>query len=73
MEFSIDMADDRESVELRGDIDRDTCDVIDAVAKAKRLTRTQTVAMILSDWAVEKRHEATLVTRLTRGNGSGRE
>lgn len=60
-------------VELRGDIERDISDIVDAVAKARRISRMQCVAEILKQWADEKVHEATLVNRLRRGKGSEAE
>lgn len=60
-------------VELRGDIDRDVVDVLDAVAKAKRRSRMEVVEQALKEWADGKVHESTLVVRLTRNQGSKRE
>lgn len=60
-------------VELRGDVDRDIVDVLDAVAKAKRRSRMEIVEMALREWADSKFHESTLVVRLTRGQGNKRE
>lgn len=62
-----------EPVELRGDCNRDVVDIIDAVAKARRLTRTQVWLGVVEQWAKETVHEATLVTRLARGKGSDAE
>lgn len=59
-----------EKVELRGDIARDVCDVLDAVSKAKRISRMELVAQVLKGWADDKIHESILVTRLTRREGS---
>jgi predicted transcriptional regulator len=60
-------------VELRGDIERDIIDVLDAVAKAKRRSRMEVVEQALREWADGKLHESTLVVRLARGQGSKRE
>lgn len=60
-------------VELRGDIDRDVVDVLDAVAKAKRRSRMEVVEQALKEWADGKVHESTLVVRLARGHGTKRE
>lgn len=62
-----------DTVELRQHIDRNVSDVLDAVAKAKRVTRSELVEEILLKWASAKVQEATLVTRLTRGNGAWSE
>lgn len=61
---------DSARVELRGDIDRDIVDVLDAVAKAKRRSRMEVAEQALKEWAESKRHESTLVVRLTRVQGS---
>lgn len=58
----------RPTVELRQDIDRGVCDVLDAVAQARRITRSEVVADILAKWAHGKQMEATLIQRVTRGN-----
>lgn len=55
-------------LELRGMCPREVVDVLDAVSASKRMTRTELVNRILSDWAVRKHHEAMLVHRVTRGN-----
>lgn len=60
-------------VELRGDCNRDVVDIIDAVAKARRMNRTQVWLEVVEQWAKEKVHEATLVTRMARGKGSDAE
>lgn len=56
------------TVELRGPCPKDTVDVIDAVAHAKRLDRTAMVNRILSEWAEQKLHEAKTIARVVRGN-----
>lgn len=58
-----------EPVEIRVDLEREYSDVIDAVAKAKGISRTQMALHILREWSREKVHESTLVVRLTRRNG----
>ena len=60
-----------EQVEIRGDLDREYSDVIDAVAKAKGISRTQMALAILKEWAVQREHESIMVQRLKRGNGNG--
>ena len=62
-------APDRQKVEVRQDIDRNITDVIDAVARASRASRSEMVESILAAWARRKLMEATLVERLSRGNG----
>ena len=60
---------DPSKVELRGEIDRRIIDVLDAVSKAKRISRMEQVAIVLDQWAREKVHEANLVQSMTRGHG----
>jgi hypothetical protein len=60
-----------EPVEIRCDLEREYSDVIDAVAKAKGISRTQMTLMILREWSREKVHESTLVLRLARSHGNG--
>lgn len=60
-------------VELRQMIDRHVADVADAVAKHRRVSRGEVVAEVLANWAADREHEATLITRLTRGKGTGTE
>jgi hypothetical protein len=60
-------------VELRGDVDRDIVDVLDAVAKAKRRSRMEVAEEALREWADSKKHESTLVVRVTRVDGTTRE
>lgn len=62
-----------DKVELRGDVSRDITDVLDAVAKAKRCSRMDVVEAVLKEWMEHKIHESTLVLRLSRREGSGRE
>lgn len=59
-----------ENVELRGLCPRDTVDVLDAVAMHRRLSRTDVVNAVLAEWAKDRIHEATLIVRITRANGS---
>lgn len=56
------------TVELRGPCPKDTVDVIDAVAHAKRLDRTSMVNRILAEWAEQKLLEAKTISRVMRGN-----
>lgn len=56
------------TTELRGPCPKEIVDVIDAVAHAKRIDRTQMVNRILGEWAKEKMYECSCITRVTRGN-----
>jgi len=60
--------DDTTSVELRGPCPREVVDVLDAFCSARRITRTELVNRILTKWAADRLHEATLLERVTRGN-----
>ena len=53
---------------LRQDLPLDVVSVLDAVAIARDIKRTELVAEILGDWCKKKRHEASLIERVTRGN-----
>ncbi len=61
------------TVELRGDCPRLTVDVLDAIANARRISRTELVNEILGNWAGQQLHEASLVARVTRGNPDAAE
>lgn len=61
-----------EKVELRGDVDRDIIDMLDAVSGHMRISRIKLTEKILRRWADDKYHESTVVLRVTRGNGSFR-
>lgn len=61
-------------VELRGEVPRELMDVIDAVVQATPgASRMSVVRQILAEWVERKVHEATLIQRVRRGNGSGAE
>lgn len=59
---------DAPSPELRQDIPLLFAQVLDAVANARRTTRTALVNSILDEWVRQQVHEATLIARVTRGN-----
>lgn len=53
--------------ELRGDCPKSVLAVLDAVSMARGMnSRMPLVNEILSEWAKNKVHEASLITRLTR-------
>lgn len=62
-----------EKIELRGDIDRDVSDMLDAVSGHMRISRIKLAEKILRRWAEDKYHESTVVLRVMRGNGSFRK
>lgn len=55
-------------VELRGECPEETVAMIDAIAMARALTRTQLVNEILGQWAVQQRHAAIVACRVLRIN-----
>lgn len=59
---------DLDSTELRTECPREVVDVLDAISLAQRLTRGQLVVRILSDWARDRVHEASLLARVARLN-----
>ena len=62
------MADNK--IELRGTVNRDITDVLDAVAMARGCSRMDVVEEVLAEWMAKKIHESTLVLRLSRREGS---
>lgn len=61
-------------MELRADFAREDIDVLDAVAHATPgANRVSILRQILSEWAERKRHEASLILRVSGGNGRGGE
>lgn len=61
-------------VELRGDFLREHIDVIDAVVQATPgASRMSVLREIVGAWVDQKVHEASLIHRVRRGNGSEAE
>lgn len=60
-------------VELRGLAPRKVVDVLDAVALARKVSRTDIVNEVLAEWAAARVHESVLVLRCTKGEGSVKE
>jgi hypothetical protein len=61
-------------VELRGDVLREHVDVLDAVAQSIPGSNRMTIVReILADWVEREHRRATLVLRVTRGNGNAAE
>ena len=57
-------------VELRGNVSRESVDVIDAIVAANPgMNRMELVDDILKFWAKKKVHEAILIQRITRDKG----
>lgn len=68
MGTDVDAAADRESVELRTECPREIVDVLDAISAAHRLTRGQLIVRVLGEWARDRLHEHSLISRVRRGN-----
>lgn len=64
---------DEPEVELRGPCPKWIVEVLDAVAMAREISRTEQVAIVLGEWADKRMLEATLIGRVTRGNGRSAE
>lgn len=60
-------------VELRQHIERKYADVIDGVAIARRLHRSDVVREIVREWVEKTVHEANVVVRMAEGKGIGTE
>lgn len=71
--FEESMAGKGEKVELRGMVDREIVDVLDAVSTARRMARNELAELVLREWARGVVHESILIQRVTRGNGSDPE
>jgi hypothetical protein len=57
-------------VELRGEVLREHIDVLDAVAQATPgASRMSLLREILGAWVEQKKHEASLIQRVTGHNG----
>lgn len=58
-------------IELRGEVLREHVDVIDAVVQATPgASRMSVLREILEAWVDQKVHEASLIQRVRRGNGT---
>jgi hypothetical protein len=64
------MADQLDTVEMRGDVRRVDYDVFDAVCKARSITKQALLARIVREWAAKEVHVSNVVQRMTRGKGS---
>jgi hypothetical protein len=62
-----------DDVELRGMCPRRVVDVLDAVSNARRITRTELVNAVLSEWADARIHESSLIHRIVGLNPSLRD
>jgi len=65
---------DEADVELRFNVPRWVVDVIDARVQAgigRQTSRNKISIAVMSTWARDQIHLATIVSRVTRGNGNG--
>lgn len=60
-------------VELRGEIDRDLIDVLDAVAQAEASNRMTVLRRWIRERADSEIHRAMMIMRVRRGKGSESE
>lgn len=63
--------DDNGAVELRGLTPKWVADLLDAVAIARGdgSSRMDVANQVLAEWSKKKIHEASVIQRITRGNG----
>lgn len=59
---------ERQTVELRGQCPREVVDVLDAVALARDMERTELVNEVLREYVARMVHLARIVTNVTRAN-----
>lgn len=57
-------------VEVRGEVDRDIVDVMDAISSAEGISRTAVLRRWLRDKADAEIHRSTLILRVWSGKGS---
>jgi hypothetical protein len=68
------MAADPSDIEIRGYLPRDLIDLMDAIVIANPgLSRIDLIRRVMGKWAERKRHEAILIGRLSRSNGTRTE
>lgn len=65
--MDLDMAEFRD---LRAKVTERTDQVLEAHSRARNLDKSELVRKILDEWAANEIHVATMVHRLTRGEGS---
>lgn len=62
---------DDTKVEMRGDVPQWAAQVFEGVCRGRGLTKDALLSQVLVEWAKKEVHVASLVERLTRGNGDG--
>lgn len=60
---------DDTKVEMRGDVPQWAAQVFEGVRRGRGLTKDALLSQVLVEWAKKEVHVASLVERLTRGNG----
>ncbi len=60
-------------IDLRAKITEKSNQVLEAHARARNLDKSEIVRSVLDEWAIKEIHVATLVQRLTRGEGQDGE
>jgi hypothetical protein len=66
MELLVAMAD---LIDTRCKVTEETNQVLEAMARARNIDKSEVIRTVLHEWAVGRIHEATLVVRLTRSEG----
>jgi hypothetical protein len=59
---------DDTTTEMRGDVPTWAAQVFEGVRRGRRMTKDQLLSLIVSEWAKQEIHVATLIERLTRSN-----
>lgn len=57
-------------IDVRCKVTTETNQVLDALARAGELDKSEVIRTVLHEWALREIHKATLVVRLTRSEGS---
>ena len=56
-------------VDVRCKLTEDTNQVLEALARARNLDKSELIRLVLHEWAEKQIHESTLIMRLTRREG----
>ncbi len=59
-----------ELIDVRCRVTEETNQVLEAHARATNIDKSEVIRTVLHEWALREIHNATLVTRLTRREGS---
>lgn len=58
-----------ELIDVRCKVTEETNQVLEAMARARNLDKSEVIRKVLHEWALVQIHESTLVVRLTRREG----